>query len=161
VISESRIPVLVVRRPRTQFRKALICTGGMESAEKRIHAGVRLIQAAGAHADLLHVTGMVPSMYTGLNEMDEDLKKLLDSDTPVASNLRRGAEMLNEFELSGELHLRSGTVVETILREAEEGDYDLIVLGQTKANESVQGFLLGNVTRQVIEGAPCPVLVVR
>jgi nucleotide-binding universal stress UspA family protein len=162
VIDRSPIPILIVRHPHAQLKKALICLGPMVFTQKRLNHAINLVGRLVPHqVDLLHVTGMVPSMYTGLDEMDETLKEMLDTDTPMAINLRRGVQLLSESGLKGELHLRHGTVVETILREAEKGNYDLIVLGQSGAGESVQGFLMGNVTRQVIEDARCPVLVIK
>jgi nucleotide-binding universal stress UspA family protein len=161
VIDRSPIPVLIVRQSHAQLKKALICLGSMGFTQQRLNHAVNLVGGLAPQADLLYVTGMVPSMYTGLDGMDETLKEILDTDTPMASNLRRGAQLLSESGLKGEVHLRQGTVVESILGEAEKGNYDLIVLGQSGAGESVQGFLMGNVTRQVIEGARCPVLVIK
>ncbi len=47
-----------------------------------------------------------------------------------------------------------------ILRTAEAGNYDLIIMA-THGRRGLSRFLLGSVTEQVIRRAPCPVLAVR
>jgi nucleotide-binding universal stress UspA family protein len=55
-----------------------------------------------------------------------------------------------------------GTPVEAILQEAEEGEYDLIVIGSRGVSlDSGHDRLMGSVTERVLHGTPCPVLVVR
>lgn len=55
-----------------------------------------------------------------------------------------------------------GNSSEVILREAEAGEFDLIVMGSRGVNENRgRTRLLGSVTEQVLHGCPCPVLVIR
>lgn len=56
--------------------------------------------------------------------------------------------------------VRTGTPAEEIVREATEGNYDLIVLG-THGRRGMSHALLGSVAEQVVRRAPCPVLSVR
>jgi len=153
--------VLVVRYPHPKLERVLICTSGQDAARRLIEEGARLAKLAGATATLLYVSAMVPSMYTGLDEIEESLGELLDTDTPVARHLRQGAAILDEHGVAADLELRHGTVVDAILNEAEAGEYDLIVMGASKAKRSLRGWVMGDVTRQVVERAEVPVLVVR
>jgi nucleotide-binding universal stress UspA family protein len=155
------VAVMMVREPRETLERILLCTGGTELSEKVIKLGALLASSAHAKATLLYVTGTVPSMYTGLDEMEETMEEVLDSDTPLARHMRRGAEILNEHGVQGELEQRHGTVAEGILREAKRGNFDLIVLGSSEASKSVKGWLMGNITQRVIDEADCPVLVVK
>ena len=63
--------------------------------------------------------------------------------------------------MTEELRLRYSVAAAEILREVHEGDYDLIVIGAPGAAGRLKEQLLGNVTRQVVEHAPCSVLVVK
>ena len=130
-------------------------------AEPVIETGAWLAGATHARATLLHVASPVPSMYTGLGEIEETLPELLQTRTPVAGHLRHGAEILARHQVSAALKLRYGVVADEILREALEGDYDLIVIGASGTAGRLKGWLLGNVTRQVVERARCSVLVVK
>ena len=60
-----------------------------------------------------------------------------------------------------ELKLRRGIVTEEILREAQYGDYDLIVLGSSRYSGGLVRALMGDVTREILKRAERPVLVVR
>lgn len=157
----SPIPVVVVRESSTKLEHLLICTSGSDVSNKVIEIGAKFAAGSGAKATLLYVGGTVPSMYTGFDEMDEHLAKLLATDTPISHHLHRGAEVLSEHNVEGQLRLRYGMVSEEILDEAQRGEYDLIVLGTSKVKSSLKGLLLSNVTRQIIDRAESAVLVAK
>jgi nucleotide-binding universal stress UspA family protein len=100
-------------------------------------------------------------MYTGLDAIEETLPDLLQSDTPTARHLRQGAEILAQHQVPAELRLRYGVVADEILREANEGDYDLIVIGASGTAGRLKGWLVGDVAREVVDHAPRSVLIVR
>jgi nucleotide-binding universal stress UspA family protein len=103
----------------------------------------------------------VPSMYTGLSEFEETLPELLQTDTPLARHLRLSAEILAQRGIQAKLQLRRGVTEHEILREVRLREYDLIAMGTTGAAGRVKGWLLTDVTRQVIDQSPISVLVVR
>jgi nucleotide-binding universal stress UspA family protein len=126
-----------------------------------VWAGAALACGAGAQVTLLHVVDALPSMYTGLERMEERLAELLQSDTDMARELRWAAQVLKaECEIS-ELKLRRGIVADEILREGQAGDHDLIVLGSSRYPGGLVRVLMGDVTREVVSRAQRPVLVVR
>jgi nucleotide-binding universal stress UspA family protein len=153
--------VLVVRGARTGLKRLLICTGGIEVAMPVIVMGARLAGAAGAQTTLLHVNNAVPSMYTGLGGMEETLADLLQTDTPLAHHLRQGAQILAQHQVEADLQLRWGTPASEILQEACEGDYDLVIIGASGAAGRLREWLLGNVSREIVETCKRPILVVR
>ncbi len=158
-----RIPtsVLVARQVRPDLERVLICTGGLDVAERVIEAGAWLAKAASAQATLLHVVSPVASMYTGLDEIEETLSALLQTDTPTARHLRHGAEILAQQQVTADLKLRYGVAATEIIRGTHEGDYDLIVIGAAGKSERLKRWILGDVTRQIVESAPRSVLVVK
>ncbi len=158
-----RVPtsVLVAREIGPNLNRILICTGGIDVADPVIEAGAQLAGAAHAQATLLHVASPVPSMYTGLEDICETLPELLQTDTPIARHLRHGAEILAQHQVTAELQLCHGVADDEILREAHQGDYDLVVIGASGKAGRLKEWLLGNVTRQIVEHAPCSVLVVK
>jgi nucleotide-binding universal stress UspA family protein len=161
VVRRAKSSVLVAQQARSELGRILICTGGAEVAEDVIETGAWIAQAVGARATLLHVVTPVPSMYTGLGELDESLSELLRTDTPVARHLRHGAEILDQYRVSAELRLRYGVVADEIIREAREGNNDLVLLGAAKGRAKLKRLVLGEVTEQVVQRSPRSVLVVR
>jgi len=160
VVRRAPTSVLVVKRAKPDLKRVLICTGGLDIANPVIEAGAQLAGAAHAQATLLYVTSPAASMYAGL-EVEETLPRLLRTDTPIARHLRHGAEILAQHQVAAELKLRRGVVADEILREAYEGNHDLVAIGASGAAGRLRAWLLGNVTRQVVEHVFCSVLVSR
>lgn len=161
VLTHARCSVLVVKGDRASLSRIMICTGGKAYAEPAIEMGSEIAEAAGARVTLLHVTAPVPAMYTGLGEVEERLAEFLQADTPQANHLKRGAEMLESHGVEGELKLRHGVPEEEIQREAQKGDYDLVVLGSSRPRRPPVSYFWGDVTRKVVNRVKRPVLVVR
>ena len=69
-------------------------------------------------------------------------------------------ETLLIFSQPSAAKVRHGFVVDEILAELREGDYDLLVVGAHVAR-GLNRFLLDDVTAHLIEEATTPVLVVR
>ena len=100
-------------------------------------------------------------MYSGLEDMDETLPELLQTNTPIAQHLRWAAHYLSQIGVPGEIKIRHGIVSEEIIREAEEGRYDLIVIGARTEMSLLNDLLMEKVTPHIVEHAPSSVLVVR
>ena len=160
VLEHAAIPVLVVRQARPQVRRILVATGGHPESEATMRYGAQLARALGAAQTLLHVTNPVPRMYTGLGEMDETLREMMQSATPEGQSLREGARIMGDEEVEGYIELRQGVVEDEIIHEAARGDYDLVVLGSSLSASAIGWLALGSITRRVIDRTQRPVLVV-
>ncbi len=161
IAREAPISVLIVKRECPRIEHILICTGGKGISEEVIQTGTRFAQAANAHATLLHVATPLPTMYTGLEKMEETLPELLTTDTPVSQHLREAAEEFAQHQVEADLELRRGTIAEEILREAHRGNYNLIIIGASGTHKGLSKWLLGDVTKEIVDRAACSVLVVR
>lgn len=162
VVQQASSSVLVVKEDRPQIRRILICTGGRQISRSVVTTGARLAQAAGAKVKLLHVVDRLPAMYAGLDTMEETLPELLQTNTPIAQHLRWTAEVLAHHEVQAELALHRGIAVDEILREASEMECDLLVIGaQVEQTTWLNELLVSTVTPQIVDRAPCSVLVVR
>ena len=100
-------------------------------------------------------------MYTGLEQMEETLTELLQSDSDVARELRWAAGGVRDECEIAEVKLRRGIVADEILRESQRGDYDLIVLGSPRSASSIVRVLMGDLARELLNRAQRPVLIVR
>lgn len=163
VAVESPISVLVVKdsEHEVSLKNILVCTGGREQANIVIERAADLAAVAGANITLLHVATPVPTMYTGMDEMDERFEDLLQTDTPTARHLREAAKMLAERDIPAHLEIRRGEITDEIMRESEAGDYGLIVIGSSPADSRIRGWIMGDVPRNLVNHASCPVLVAR
>lgn len=151
--------LLIVNHPRESIKRILICTGGLDISDKTITCGAFVAQSLNAQATVLHVVKPVPSMYTGLQEVEETLPEMLQSDTPFSQHLRNSAETLTRYQVDAKLEVRKGMVDREILRESQVGEYDLIIMGAKKTKGPFAEWFLGDITSEVVAHAPCPVLV--
>ncbi len=160
VLRKSSVPVLLVRDGSVDLDRMLVCTGGMEISAPVVKLSARLAGQVGLEATLLTVSPPVPSMYTGMDEMDETIEEILETETPLGQHLRNSAQLLAESGIKAEVKMVHGDVAEAILEETKTGDFDLVVLGSSEG-WTLRGMLLGNVTQQIINRAACAVLVVK
>ena len=161
IIERAESSVLVIKRSRPSLSRVLICASGMEQGHLSVWAGAAVACGAKARATVLHVVDALPSMYTGLEQMEETLAELLGSDTEKSRELKWAAQVVKaECEIS-ELKLRRGIAADEILREGRVGDYDLIVLGSSRSAGGVVRVLMGDLARTIVTRAERPVLVVR
>jgi len=60
-----------------------------------------------------------------------------------------------------EVRLRHGIVIDQVFEEVRAGDYDLIVTGTSQARGLLGHYIMGDLTRSILNRASCPVLVAR
>jgi len=158
----SQIPccLVIAKNPKPEVKSILLLTGGQPISEAVVEVGARFASALDAQVTLMHVTANVPTMYTGLDTIEETLHELLQTETPVAKHLRRCAQILNEYHVTATIKLRHGEAVFEILREIDLVDYDFVVLGATGVAKGIKEWFLGDVTRGVIDMVGIPVMVV-
>ncbi len=160
IIERAKSSVLLIKGERSSLSRVLICASGTKSGHLPVWAGASLACGAEAQATVLHVVDALPSMYAGLELMEETLAELLQSGTQKAHELKWAAQVVKaECEIS-ELKLRRGIVAEEILREARVGDHDLIVVGSSRSAGGIVRALMGDLTREIVTRAERPVLVV-
>ena len=145
--------VLLIRNPPVEVKHVLICTGGHAASNTVLERGLALASCCGAEATILHVASSSPSMYTGLKALDESLADILQRDTPLAQHLREAAARAEAAGIRASLELRHGVVVEEILRAAELGSHDLIVIGAPEPRRLLTRLALGRVGPQLLTSA--------
>jgi nucleotide-binding universal stress UspA family protein len=161
VLRDVAAPVLVVPADRPVLRHILLCTGDLWYPARTIHLVGHVARAAGADVTLLYVTPQPLLGYPILREIEDAWGALLQTDTPQGRNLKVGRDTLREQGIETGVRLRCGSVVEQIMAELREGEYDLVALGSTYAARSLRRYFVTSITDLVAEHAGRPVLVVR
>lgn len=161
VIKTVQPPVMVAIDERKELKRFVICTGGKEFIEQAVQFTGRLAAAVGASVTLLHVMAEPPAMYADLVRMEEDVAQLLQSKSELGTNLRRQKRELERLGVSAEVRLRHGIVIDQVFDEVREGNYDLIVTGTSQARGLLRHYIMGDLTRSILNRANVPVLVAR
>ena len=161
VIKTIQPPVLVAIGESKHLKRFLVCTGGKEFIEQAVQFTGKLAAAVNASVTLLHVMAEPPAMYADLVRLEENVEQLLESKSELGTNLRRQKKELERLGVSGEVRLRHGNVIDQVFEVAREGDYDLIVTGTSQARGLLRHYIMGDLTRSILNQANVPVLVAR
>lgn len=154
-------PVLVAVGDWAQLKRFLVCTGGKEFIEAAVQLTGKLASAVGASVTLLHVMAEPPAMYADLVRLEEDVDRLLGSKSELAINLSAQKADLEKLNVPAEVRVRHGIVTDQVFAEARDRSYDLIVTGSSQARGMLRHYIMGDLTRTILNHANCPVLVAR
>jgi len=110
---------------------------------------------------LLHVVPPIDKDYPEARTVRENWDHLTETDTLLGRTLRSALGKAREKDLQANLKLRQGNVIEEILAELKEGDYDLVCMGSLYSAHGLRQMYAPNVTAEVAEVIGCPVLTVR
>jgi nucleotide-binding universal stress UspA family protein len=153
--------VIIVKNRRRGLGRILVCTGGAVPGERDAKFAGKIAVLTGASITVLHVMSQLPlSPECELDDLECSAESLIDTDAPEAAHLRKIVSALEDQQVSAAAKVRHGLVVDEILAEAKQGDYDLIVTGAHVAT-GLQRFMLTDTTEQIVLGSDRPVLVVR
>lgn len=161
LIKQSQISLLVTQHSKPKIDRILLCTACSENDHSLVQQAAGLAAALGAAVTMLHVcAGAVPTMYTGLDQIDETVEELLQTDTSYAQHLRKGVEILNEHQIESEVKIRRGIPLEEVVRETQVENYDLVVIGSSAVHRGLKEMLLGNLAIKIVDQVELPVLIV-
>ena len=161
VIKAIQPPVLVAIGESKQLKRFLVCTGGKEFIEQAVQFTGKIAAALRASVTLLHVMAEPPAIYLNLVQLEENVNQLLESKSELGTNLRRQKRELERIAVPVEVRLRHGIVIEQVFEEVRAGDYDLIVTGTSQARGLLGHYIMGDLTRTILNQANCSVLVAR
>lgn len=158
---KSPIPMVIVRRASSTIERILVCTAGGEHGRTDTHYAANIAQAAGASMTILHVMSQVPiTRRSSTEQISQPYDWHLEHQTAEGKHLAELVSISEEAGASAEPKIRWGLVVDEILAEAREGNYDLVAVGAHQG-AGLMRFLLDDVTEEIIARLDRPVLVVR
>ena len=154
-------PVLVAIGACKSVQRLLVCTGGKRYIDDAAQLAGEIAVCTGGTVTLLHVMAEPPAIYADLVRLEEDVNRLLASNSELGRNLRGQKESLEKLGLTVEVRVRHGLALDQIFTEVREGEHDLIVTGTSQARGTLRHYIMGDLTRGILNRADCPVLVAR
>lgn len=122
--------------------RLLIATGGTPHSEAALRLGAQIARRA----------GISPTVLTVVKSETNRARAV-----PI---LAHACQVLGAELPDVQTKTRLGQPAEEIIREAEEGRYDLIIIGERLDRDLVTRWL-GSTAKRVVEHAPCPVIVAK
>jgi len=166
----ARVPALIVKGQGPAVRRVLACTSGDVRGERAARWGGQIARWLNAEVTVLHVMSqMALSPQAKLDELGETAEQAIAQSTREGKHLARTMELLREQGAAANTRpkLRHGLVVDEVAAEANEGGYDLVIIGAHEAPEMPEGwawlkdYVFDDVADQIISAVNRPVLVVR
>jgi len=125
--------------------KTLMATGGSAHSDVALQFGAHLIQ-----------TGRTTDTPTVLCVARHDYDR-----AHAETVLAQACQFLGAICAKVDTKIRVGHPAEEIVREAEEGNFGLLILGEKQHHDLKTRFLLGSTAVRVVEHAPCPVIIAK
>lgn len=135
----------------------LVPVDGSEHSQRALATGLALAERLGASVTVLEVIeeyGPLPSYYEQPPE-GETREHWLSEE-----RFEPMRKLLEATSVPWDRRVEEGTPPNVICEVAEQGDYDMIVIGR-RGMSSVGRWLVGSVSDRVVRHAPCTVTVVR
>lgn len=161
LMEEIEGPILYVPEIRLPLKKLLISAGGLGYEVTAEHLALQVAALSRADVTILHVIPPTDLDYPTTRDVREHMSDLQDTNTVLGRSLKKASDVANAAGLNAKLTTRQGHVVEEILAEIKEGNYDLICMGSHYSAHALRQFYTPNVTAEVAEAVNCPTLTVR
>ena len=154
-------PILYVPEIRLPLKKILISAGGLGYEAAAESLALQVASANQADVTILHVIPPTDLDYPTTRGLRGHTKDLAQTNTLPGRSLRHALELAQEAGLNARAVARQGIVVEEILNELREGDYDMVCMGSSYSASTLRQYYAPNVTAEVAVSAHCPVLTAR
>jgi nucleotide-binding universal stress UspA family protein len=161
LMEQIRGPMLYVPEIRLPLKKLLISAGGLGYEVTAEHLALQLAALSRADVTILHVIPPTDLDYPTTRDAREHVGDLQDTKTVLGRSLKKAYDIAKAAGLNAKPMTRQGHVVEEILTEIREGDYDLVCMGSHYSAQALRQLYTPNVTAEVAEAAQRPMLTVR
>jgi nucleotide-binding universal stress UspA family protein len=161
ILAEVEKPLLYVPAAKIPVQKILVCLGGLGYGLTAESMGVRLARAFQASLTLLTVVPPIDLDYPEARAIRENWQNLAATDTLPGRTLRQATEIARKAQVKAKVITRQGDAIEEIRAEIRAGGYDLVCMGSPYSSQSLRQMATANITAEIAESAPCPVLAVR
>jgi nucleotide-binding universal stress UspA family protein len=143
------------------FEKILVPLDGSGHSTYALEKAIEIAKKFDGKVTLLHAyTPHVVSLPKEYAHAEATPEMVEISREAGANILEQAKDRVETESVQFETLLKMGQAVETIVSVAENGDFDLIVIG-ARGLSTIKELLLGSVSHGVTAHAKCPVLVVK
>jgi len=154
-------PILYVPEMRLPLKRILISAGGLGYEAAAENLALQVATANQADVTILHVVPPTDLDYPTTRGLRGHTKDLAETNTLPGRSLRHALEIAQNAGLNAKAIARQGIIVEEILAELKEGNYDMVCMGSSYSANTLRQYYAPNVTAEVAVSAHCPVLTAR
>jgi len=161
LLEQIRGPILYVPDVRLPLKKLLLSAGGLGYEAVAENLAFQVAVASRADVTILHVIPPSDFDYPSARNVQEHLTDLITTDTLPGRSLKKALEIAQQAGLTAKTVTRQGNIVEEILAEITENDYDLVCMGSSYSASALRQYYKPNVTAEVANVVHCPIMTAR
>ena len=154
-------PILYVPESRLPLKKILISIGGIGYEVAAENLAFDIAKSVGAEVTIMHVVPPTNLDYPSTRDVREHVNDLAQTNTLPGRGLRTALEIAQQEGLKASVTARQGPIVEEILAEVKQGNYDIVCMGSPYSASGLRQIYSPNVTAEIAEAVHRPVLIAR
>jgi len=140
------------------MKKILVATDGSKYSQKALFKAKQIATDMGSEVTVVSVVTLYDNIYSHNQAIKSELGR---AEMERSKNvLKEAEEIFSDFKGKFTTIYKTGDVVDQIIKLAEEGDYDLLIMG-SRGLGAFSRTLLGSVSDKVIHHVKVSVLVVK
>ncbi len=156
-----REPILYVPEIRFPLKRVLISAGGLGYEAAAENLALQIAAVNQAEVTILHVIPPTDLDYPTTRGVRGHITDLAETNTLPGRSLRHALEMAQEAGLNARVIGRQGIIVEEIVDEVQEGNYDLVCMGSSYSANTLRQYYAPNITAEISDVVRCPLLIAR
>ncbi|MFD2705949.1 universal stress protein [Salibacterium lacus] len=138
------------------YQNILLAADGSDHSLRAVRHAIGLVKGEEEpHIDVIYVVDVDTSKTDVLHYGNTDVIQ-----TKRKEKLTPMEDILTQENISYDIHLKHGEPGPSIVKFANEGSYDCVVLGSRGLNQ-LQTMVLGSVSHKVAKRVDCPVLIIK
>jgi nucleotide-binding universal stress UspA family protein len=161
LMEKIREPILYVPEVRFPVKKVLISAGGLGYEAVAENLALQIAAIHQADVTILHVVPPTDLDYPTTRDVRGHITDLAETNTLPGRSLRHALEMAQDAGLNARVVGRQGIVVQEIVDEVQEGNYDLVCMGSSYSANTLRQYYAPNVTGEIAGVVRCPLLIAR
>ena len=145
-----------------RLSRILLCSGGKRFIDDAVRLTATLAAALHAEVTLFHIMAEPPAIVRSSHRTGGRrglLCSLPARNLVVIWSAEKKA--LEKLGVAVKIRIRHGFIIDQLLDEMREGNYDLIVSGSSRARGPLRHYIMGDVTHRILDSAECSVLIAR
>ena len=161
LMEKIREPILYVPEVRFPLKRVLISAGGLGYEAAAENLALQIAAVNQAEVTILHVVPPTDLDYPTTRGLRGHITTLAETNTLPGRSLRHALEMAQEAGLNARVIGRQGIVVEEIVDEVQEGNYDMVCMGSSYSANTLRQYYAPNVTAEIADIVRSPLLIAR
>lgn len=149
---------LCLRRKSLVYNRILVAIDGSKMSNKALKAALQIARERYSKVGVIHVEKNVMISENMTTDSIDEIYSKINNEADSLFNEARSLAESEELEI--DTHYVMGDPAVQIVKTAEQGNYQLIVMG-SRGLGAIKGIVMGSVSYKVLQLSQCPVLIIK